>query len=308
MPVGLLYALIVAIWGSSWIGIEFQLGVVAPELSIAYRFVLAAVLLLGFCAATGRSLRFSRRDHVFMAAQGVTLFSINYVLFYVAAGYLTSGLMAVAFSTIVVMNIGNGALLFGHRAEPLVALAALAGIAGLGLVFWPEIAGFELSRAAAIGLGLSLVATYSASLGNMVTVRHKLARVPVIQGNAIGMAYGALCSIGIAAVRGAPPAFDWSWPYVGSLVYLALFASVIGFGSYLTLVQRIGADRAAYATVLFPLVALSLSTLFEGYRWTAPAAAGVVLVLLGNLLVLWRRRPAAPAAAARLSAAGDPCE
>jgi len=173
VPVGLLYALIVAIWGSSWIGIEFQLGVVAPELSIAYRFVLAAALLLGFCVLRRRRLRFSARDHAFMAAQGVTLFSINYVLFYVAAGYLTSGLMAVAFSTIVVMNIGNGALLFGHRAEPLVALAALAGIAGLGLVFWPEIAGFELSRAAAIGLGLSLVATYSASLGNMVTVRHK---------------------------------------------------------------------------------------------------------------------------------------
>lgn len=292
MPVTLLYVVVVAIWGSSWLGIKFQLGVVAPELSIVYRFLLAAGILMVFCAVTRRRLRFSGRDHLFFAAQGLTLFSLNYLLFYVAAGYVTSGLLAVAFATITVMNIGNGALFFRTPIDARVAVAALAGIIGLGLVYWPEIVGVELSHAAMIGLGLSIVATYLASLGNMVSVRHKTRAIPVLEANALGMSYGAGFALLFAIGRDAPFAFDWSAGYVLSLVYLALFASVFGFGAYLTLLQRIGADRAAYSSVLFPLVALALSTLVEGYRWTPLAAIGVALVLAGNLVVLRRPRAA----------------
>lgn len=293
MPITLLYALIVAIWGSSWIGITYQLGVVAPELSIAYRFLLSAGMLVVYCAVTRRRLGFGPRDHLFFAAQGLTLFSLNYLLFYVAAGYVTSGLLAVAFATITVMNIANGALFFRTPVDARVVVGAAAGIAGLACVYWPEIVGVELSHAALIGLGLSLLATYSASLGNMVSVRHKARAIPVIESNAIGMAYGAGFALLFALARGAPLAFDMSWGYAVSLVYLALFGSVIGFGAYLTLLQKIGADRAAYSSVLFPLVALGLSTWLEGYRWTPLAAVGVALVLAGNLIVLRRRRPRA---------------
>lgn len=293
MPVALLYTAVVAIWGSSWVGIHYQIGVVAPDLSIAYRFVLAAGLLIAFCLISRRSLRFSRRNHLFFATQGLTLFSLNYLLFYVAASYVASGLMAVAFSTITVMNIANGALLFRQRIDRGVAVGAVAGIAGLALVYWPEIAGVELSHEALLGLGLSVAATYSASLGNMISVRHKTHAIPVIESNAWGMGYGAAFAMAFALLRGAPPAFDWSWSYTLSLVYLALFASVFGFGAYLTLLQRIGADRAAYSSVLFPLVALALSTVVEGYRWTPLAAIGVVLVLSGNLVVLRRPKPRA---------------
>jgi drug/metabolite transporter (DMT)-like permease len=148
---------------------------------------------------------------------------------------------------------------------------------------------------------MSLVATYAASLGNMVTVRHSRARIPVIEANAIGMSYGALFTLLIVVAQGIPFDFVWTAPYLGSLVYLAFFASVIGFGSYLTLIQRIGADRAAYASVLFPIVALAVSTVLEDYRWSVPAVIGVALVLVGNLLVLVRRPP--PVAAAPLPAA-----
>ncbi len=293
MPANLLYALTVMIWGSSWLGIEFQVGVVPPELSVAYRHLLAAILLAGFCFASGRRLRFRAGDHFYMALQGLTLFSLNYFLFYVAATYLTSGLMAVAFSTITVMNILNGAALFRQPVDPRVALAAAAGLAGLALIFWPEVAGFAFSGDALLGLGLSLLATYSASLGNMVAVRQQRAGLPLIESNALGMAYGTLFAFMIALMQGTPLVFDWSFSYVGSLVWLAVFASVVGFGCYLTLLRKIGADRAAYATVLFPLVALGISTLVEGYRWTLPAAIGVALVLIGNLIVLsTRRRPA----------------
>jgi drug/metabolite transporter (DMT)-like permease len=165
-------------------------------------------------------------------------------------------------------------------------------MAGLGLVFLPEIVGIEFSRAHLEGLILSLIATFSASLGNMVSVRHKRAGMPVVESNALGMGYGALLGLVAAGLFSSPFRFDVEPPYLLSLGYLAFFASVIGFGSYLTLVQRIGADRAAYASVLFPLLALLLSTLFEGYRWTLPAGLGILLVLAGNLLVLLRAKPA----------------
>ncbi len=294
MPANLLYAATVAIWGTSWLAMTFQLGQVAPELSIVYRFALASAILWGYCRATGRRLGFSRRDHLFMAGQGFFLFSINYLLFYWAASRLASGLLAVAFSTILVMNIVNGALFFRLPVDRRVAAAAALGLGGLGLLFWPEIVGVELSRDAAVGLALSILATYCASIGNMVALRHKAAGIPVIESNTLGMTYGTLITLAFALASGAPVTFDPSLPYVASLAYLALFASVLGFGCYLTLVQRIGADRAAYATVLFPVVALGLSTLFEGYRWTAPAAAGVALVLVGNLLILTQSRAARP--------------
>lgn len=302
MPTAVLYVVTVLIWGTSWYAMELQL-VLPGELAIAQRYVLSAVMLVGYCLLAGRSLRFSRRDHLFMALQGFFLFSLNYILFYWAAAYLVSGLLAVCFSTITVMNIANGALLYRRRVEPKVALAALLGLIGIGLVFWPELAKVDLSRTAAIGLALSLVATYAASLGNMVTVRHQGAGIPVLEANAIGMSYGALFTLIIVVARGIPFEFVWTPSYLGALFYLAFFASIIGFGAYLTLIERIGADRAAYTGVLFPIVALGVSTFLENYQWTASAVIGVLLVLAGNLLVLGRR-PAAPLATSPLPAAG----
>jgi drug/metabolite transporter (DMT)-like permease len=303
LPTPILYLVTVLIWGTSWYAMELQL-VLPGELAIAQRYVLSAVMLVGYCLLTGRSLRFSRRDHLFMALQGFFLFSLNYILFYWAAAYLVSGLLAVCFSTITVMNMANGALLYRRRVEPKVALAALLGLIGIGLVFWPELAKVDLSRTAAIGLALSLVATYAASLGNMVTVRHQGAGIPVLEANAIGMSYGALFTLVIVVARGIPFEFVWTPSYLGALFYLAFFASIIGFGAYLTLIERIGADRAAYTGVLFPIVALGVSTFLENYRWTASAVIGVLLVLAGNLLVLARRRPVVPLAISPLPAAG----
>jgi drug/metabolite transporter (DMT)-like permease len=302
LPTAVLYVVTVLIWGTSWYAMELQL-VLPGELAIAQRYVLSAVMLVGYCLLAGRSLRFSRRDHLFMALQGFFLFSVNYILFYWAAAYLVSGLLAVCFSTITVMNIANGALLYRRRVEPKVALAALLGLIGIGLVFWPELAKVDLSRTAAIGLALSLVATYAASLGNMVTVRHQRAGIPVLEANAVGMSYGALFTLIIVVARGIPFEFVWTPSYLGALFYLAFFASIIGFGAYLTLIERIGADRAAYTGVLFPIVALGVSTFLENYQWTASAVIGVLLVLAGNLLVLGRR-PAAPLSTSPLPAAG----
>lgn len=284
-----LYALTVLIWGTSWLAIKFQLGVVAPEVSVVYRFALAAAITLGFCLLARRRMAFSRADHGFMALQGVFLFSTNYFLIYLGSQHLTTGLVAVAFSTIVVMNIIGNSLLFRAALRPRVVAGAALGLGGITLVFWPEVAAFDLSRAGSLGLVLSLAGTASASLGMLTSAWNQRRRaLPVIESNAFGMLYGCLFVTLLTLLRGSPFAFDPAWPYVLSLLYLAVFATVVGFWSYLTLLGRIGADRAAYATVLFPVVALALSTWFEGFQWSLPAALGIALVLLGNVLILTR--------------------
>jgi drug/metabolite transporter (DMT)-like permease len=285
-----LYALTVLLWGTSWLAIKFQLGVVAPEVSVVYRFALAAAIMLGFCLLARRRMAFSLADHGFMALQGVCLFSTNYFLIYLGSQYLTTGLVAVAFSTIVAMNILGHCLLFRAALRPRVVAGALFGLTGITLVFWPEVAAFDLSRQGTLGLVLSLAGTVSASLGMLTSAWNQRKRgLPVIQSNTYGMLYGGLFVTLLTLLRGSPFAFDPAWPYVLSLLYLAVFATVIGFWSYLTLIGRIGADRAAYATVLFPVVALALSTWFEGFQWTLLAGLGVALVLSGNVLILSRK-------------------
>ena len=292
----LLYTATVLIWGSTWYAIKLQLGTVDPDMSVAYRHIIASAILILFCLATRRSLRFALRHHLYIAAQGLFLFCLNYWIFYYAAFHLTTGVMAVVFSLIMLMNILNGAVLFGSRVETKVLAAAGLGLVGLILVFWRDLAVLDLTSGPMLGLGLSIVATYSASLGNMASLRNTRAGLPIIQVNALGMGYGAIFMLALAMLRGAPVGFDFSLTYVGSLLWLAVLGSVMAFGCYLTLLGRIGADRAAYAAVVFPIVALIISTILEDYVWTAPAMAGVALILGGNLLAVGRpKRSPAPA-------------
>jgi drug/metabolite transporter (DMT)-like permease len=292
------YILTSLIWGSTWLAITFQLGIVAPEASIVYRFTLAALLLFVYAAARRLPMRFTLRQHGFIALQGAFLFSLNYILVYLAEQQLTSGLVAIVFSMLILSNILLGAIILRNPIRPRVALGGVIGVAGLTLVFWPELAGFAEGGGWRLGLLLSVAGVLSASIGNIVSARNQRAGLPVVQTNAYGMAYGALATLAIALLRGVEFAFNPSAGYVLSLVYLAVFGSVIAFGTYLTLIGRMGVDRAAYIGVIFPLVALVLSALFEGLSLTPLALFGVALVAGGNVLVLSRRRkPAALAPA-----------
>jgi drug/metabolite transporter (DMT)-like permease len=285
----LFYSGVILIWGTTWFAILFQLGEVDPLISIIYRFAIAAVILMIYCLATGKKMRFPLRDHLFMALMGVLLFSLNYWLFYVAELYLASGLVAVIFSTMVIWNILFGALFIGTPVRPKVAVGAVLGMTGICLVFWPELASFKLSDKGVVGLLLSLAATVSASLGNITSARNQMEGIPVVQANALGMTYGTFLMVLAALFTGKEFTFQTTVPYVASLLYLALFGSVFAFGMYLTLIGRIGADRAAYTTLLFPLVALSLSMLFEGYRGSVGVLIGIGLILMGNFLVLKKK-------------------
>lgn len=280
-----LYLVTILTWGTSWFAIKFQLGVVAPEVSLVYRFGLAAFILLTFCLISRRSLAFCRRDHVFTLLQGACLFSGNYLIFYHATALLTSGLVAVVFSSVMFMNMFNGAVFLRRRVEPVVLLGAILGLCGIALLFWPEITNAGTGSEIVRGLLLCVIATYLASLGNIISARNQQQGLPVLETNALGMGYGTLLMIMFALAVGAEFNFDTRLGYSISLVYLAVFASVLAFGAYLTLIGRIGADRAAYATVLFPIVALLISSVFENFQWTPLALAGVVLVLAGNVLI-----------------------
>lgn len=300
MPIWALYLITVAIWGSSWYGIKEQLGVVAPAVSIAYRFLLAAAILWTFCLVTRRPLRFPARHHVWMALQGLCLFCGNYILFYFAGMHLVSGLLAVCFSTMSLMNVVNVWVFFRRPLDRNAGLAALVGLAGIALVFYPKFMEQNARADAMLGLGLSMLATFLASLGNMISVKLKALEIPVVQSNTVGMTYGAiLCALFSVAI-GSPFNYDPRLGFTISLVALALFASVFGFGAYLTLVQRIGAGRAGYTSVIFPIIALLLSTLLEGYRWTPLAGLGLVLVLSGNLILLFKRQTPSPVAPPQL--------
>jgi drug/metabolite transporter (DMT)-like permease len=290
MQITFLYALTALIWGSTWLAITFQLGTVDPEISVVYRFALASGILIVYSLVRRLPMRFTLREHGFMALQGLTLFSINYILVYVAELHLASGYVAIVFSLIVVFNVLFGAAFLRNPVRPRVLLGGAIGIVGLSLVFLPNLGGLNLAAGAGLGLLLALAGTIIASLGNMVSARNQRHKIPVVQTNAYGMGYGALITLGIALVRGSEISFDASPEYVLSLLYLAIFGTVIAFGSYLTILGRIGADRAGYIAVLFPIVALLFSTAFEGLTWELITVLGVGLVVVGNVIAMTRRR------------------
>jgi drug/metabolite transporter (DMT)-like permease len=288
MQVLILYAVVVLIWGSTWAAIPYQLGVVAEEMSVAYRFALGSIALFGYAALSGRQIRIPIKQYGMVIATGMLMFSANYLFTYYAINYVTSGLVAVAFSLIVVTNAFLERVFFGKTLEPRLMLASMFGIGGVVCLFWPEVANIGLADQSFKGLTLALVAVLFASFGNMGAVIHTRRQLPVVAVNAHGMAWGALTSIIVALILGQEFSFSFEPGYLFSLGYLAIFGSAIAFGCYLALIRAIGAARAAYAMVLFPIIALTISTFVENYQWSMLAGAGILLIIIGNWLALTR--------------------
>jgi drug/metabolite transporter (DMT)-like permease len=281
-----LFAISTAIWGSTWLAITWQLGVVPPEVSVVYRFALAALLLAAWCVATRRSLAFPVAEHARLAAWGAMMFGLNYVGVYYAEAQVSSGLVAVVFSTIVFMSPIGMRVFFGTPITMRMTAAATLGVVGVALLFLPELRSAGEGGSAALGIGYALGATAIATGGNLIAVRNHAKGLPVFPVTAWGMLYGAACAAAFALAQGARWTFDPHAPYVASLLYLAVFGSIFAFGAYLTLLKLVGAGPASYVGVSTPVIAMLLSTLFEGYRWTWPALLGVALAIVGNVLAL----------------------
>ena len=288
--VPVLFLIPTLIWGSTWLGITFQLGTVAPEVSVCYRFALASTLLAVWCRMTGRSLRFSLRNHAFLAGLGALMMGFNYIWIYRAEQILTSGLVAVLFATLVFMSPVAMRVAYGTPLRARTFVAATFGVTGVALLFLPELQQARKGGAVAWGIMLTLAATASCALGNLIAIRNHRAGFSTLPATAWGLAYGALLAAIVAVVQGEPWTFDASLPYVLSLLYLAVFGSVIAFGVYFTLLNRVGAGPASYTTVSTPIIAMAMSTLFEGYRWSWVAVLGVLLTAFGNWLALRQPR------------------
>ncbi len=283
---GVLFAIPALIWGSTWYAITFQLGTVDPLYSVSYRFILAGILLIAYCAIRGISLRFSYQQHLRILQQALFLFGINYWLTYQSEQYITSALVAIIFSLIIFMNIVFGRVFLKNPVKIQVVIGALMGLMGTLLIFYPELVEYKAADNTLLGIGLAVAGVLSASLGNITSAANQRHELPVIPTNALGMLYGGLAMFLLATLTGRTISFEWSVPYVVSLLYLAVFGSVIAFGAYLTLIGKIGPDKAAYALVIVPLIAILISVLLEGYQLQAISAIGIVLLIAGNVVAL----------------------
>ena len=273
-------------WGPTWYVIKFQLGIVDPMVSVFYRFFLASIIILFFCKFKNFRIQFSFKEHFLIAVLGILLFNINYVIFYLSTQYLISGFVALCFSSILFMNIINNIIFHRNLPSIMTILGGAIGTLGLIFIFYEEISNFTLSSTTSFGIFLGIIATYFASLGNLVSAYTSKIKLPVVPVTGYGMLYGSLSLLIYLLVIDTPFQFDFSLSYNLSLIYLSVFGSVFGFSLYLTLIEKIGSNDAAYVAIIMPLIALLVSTIFENLLWNLNLIIGAVMIILGNILIL----------------------
>lgn len=288
----LLFAATVLIWGTTWIAIAFQVGDVPLVTSVFYRFALAAIVMISGLVLLGKLKWPSKWRFIF--AQAICLFCFNFIAFYNATALMPSGLVSVIFSLATIFNAINARLLFKDRIQRKTVLAGAIGVTGLALLFWRDLTG-DIDVNVLWGVAWATGGTMLFSLGNMASRRNSAEGITPIQANAWGMGIGSGVLLVIIIVTQTPIVLPTSGLYIGALVYLAVIGSVVGFTTYLMMVARMGASQAAYATVLFPVVALFASTLFEGYQWHWTAFLGLALTMLGNLVMFGKWPKKSPA-------------
>jgi len=288
MPNWILYAVVMLSWGSSWLAIQYQLGDVHPQMSVAYRFILSGSLLILYCWVRHKKMKFTVEQHMRIGLQALFIFSTNYIFIYHSSQHLSSGLVSIVFSVLTFFNIFNARLFLQQKISGEVVFASLLGFIGIILVFSEELKNVNASKEIIIGAGLALVASYSASLGNIISANNQKRNLPILQSTAIGMLYGGVWTLVLSLFMGVSLTFSTTSAYLGSLLFLSLVASILAFLSYLTLLSKIGPSRAGYCTLAFPIIAVTLSIFFENYKLDITDIVGFVLVLSGNYIVMFK--------------------
>jgi len=283
-----LFTICVLIWGTTWYAITLQLAATSPAVGVALRFSLAAALIMAWCIARGHSLRLSRSAHAWLALMGGLNFFISYLFVYYAEQRIVSGLVAVGYSAMPLVNMAMMRGFFGAPMSRRVGLGGLLGLAGIALVFWPEFSRLTAGTPLMAGALLTACAVLTSGLANMVVARNQAAGLDGWPALACAMAYGALGTGLFVAISGEPVRVGWSWPFVASLFYLAVFGSALAFGAYFALLRQIGPARSAYVGVMSTIVALLVSAALEGYDWKAATVVGIALAVAGNVVALQR--------------------
>jgi drug/metabolite transporter (DMT)-like permease len=291
------FLLITVIWGSTWLVIRDQLGTVPAGWSVTYRFIIAAAAMFLLAWYRGDSLRIGREGHVLALSFGVPQFFLNFNFVYAAEHYITSGLVAVVFALLLVPNSALGWLFLKHKVTPRFLLGSAIAMAGVALLFLQELRHSDVPTGDILfGIGITLLAVLAASVSNVMQASERLRHRPVAAMLAWGMFYGLIFDAGFAWFLHGPPVVETRPGYWLGLVYLGLFASALAFTIYFRLIRLIGPARSAYSSLLVPVIAMALSTAFEGYRWSTLAAAGGGLALIGLVIALRSSRPQAAAA------------
>jgi drug/metabolite transporter (DMT)-like permease len=290
------FIIFTAIWGSTWIVIRTQLGTVPPQWSVTYRFIAAALAMALLATWKGDSLRLGRQGLVAAIFLGFTQFCINFNAVYLAERHITSGVVATVFALLLIPASLMAWALLHHRPTRRFAWSSLVAVAGIVLLFVHEIQEHPAdSRQIAAGIGLTLAGMLGAAIANVVQARPEVRRFPLFGLLAWSMAAGALIDGIIAFVMTGPPVFDPRPSYWLGVLYLALFASVLTFSLYYPVVRKIGPAKAAYSSVLVPIIAMGFSTAFENYRWTGLTVAGALLALGGMAAAMRKDRSGVPA-------------
>lgn len=277
-----LFSVVVLIWGSTWLAITFQFGEVDPTLSVAFRFCLAALILGAYCLLKKLSLRLPLHLHFKMAVAGLCLYALDYTLLYHSQQYILSAIVAVMSSSMVYINVVLRRVLLKKPMRREVVIGATCGMFGIALIFMPEFGKIKADQLLLLGIGLAFLSFFCAGLGNVLSERILDHGTPVVQMNFWAMSYGVAFILIFALTQN----IEWQIPrnphYYFSLLYLSLFGSVLAFGAYMKLLKQMGSDKSAYVVLVYPIVALILSTLFEDYQWHIEAVIGVAVVLIGN--------------------------
>ena len=285
------FIVITLIWGSTWIVIRDQISSVPPVWSVTYRFIIAAAAMFAYARFTGASLRIGRKGHILAFAFGIPQFFLNFNLVYAAEHFITSGLVAVVFALLMVPNSALGWLFLKQRVTGRFMLGSAVALAGVALLFAQEMRSADVApHEVMIGIGLTLLGVLSASVANVMQAAERMKTRPIAAMLAWGMFYGVIANAVTAwALYGAPVA-EPRFLYWAGLVYLGLFASALAFTFYFGLLRLIGPGKAAYSSVIVPILAMGLSTIFEDYHWSTLAVAGGVLALVGLVIALRSRR------------------
>jgi drug/metabolite transporter (DMT)-like permease len=283
-----LFSVCVLIWGTTWYAIKFQLAATAPDVGVALRFSLAAVLLCGWCLARGISLAYPKRTQAWLALLGVLGFSVSYLFVYYAEVHIVSGLVAVGYAALPLVNMLLDRVFLRTPMSRRVAIGGVFGVIGIALVFWPEFERLQGGTPLLLGALLTAAAVIASGLANVVVARNQALGISGWAPLALAMVWGALASWGFVALRAEPISIAWSAAFGGSLIYLALFGSVLAFGAYYALIGRIGAARSAYVGVMATILALFVSALFEEYDWRFATFVGIALAVAGNVLAMQR--------------------
>jgi drug/metabolite transporter (DMT)-like permease len=287
------FGIVTLIWGSTWLVIRDQIAVVPPSWSVSYRFLVAAIAMAIYAAARRESFRLDARGWIFAAATGLTQFCLNFNFVYRAEQFITSGLVAVVFALLLIPNAGLARVFLGQRLGRQLMIGSSIAMAGVALLFLHEARSDPNGPGASLaGIGFTFLGIGSASIANVMQATSTAKRYPMMSMLAIAMLIGAALDAVLAWWLTGPPVFEPRIGYVVGIVYLGVFASAIAFPLYYTVLRVIGPAKAAYSSVIVPVIAMLLSTLFEGYRWSPLAVAGAVLTGIGLVVALRARRPA----------------